>query len=46
MIIEDIDKGKEFDWGKTSMDYAKYRDIYPQGFYDCILNLGLCRDGY
>jgi SAM-dependent methyltransferase len=45
MIIGDIDKGKAFDWGKTSTDYAKYRDIYPQEFYDCILNLGLCKDG-
>ena len=45
MIIEDIDEGKAFDWGKASKDYAKYRDIYPQEFYDYILNLGLCRDG-
>ena len=45
MIIKDIDKGKAFDWGKTSKDYAKYRDIYPQEFYDYILNLGLCKDG-
>lgn len=45
MIIENIDKGKSFDWGRASSDYAKYRDIYPQEFYDCILNLGLCRDG-
>ena len=45
MIIETIDKGKPFDWGMTSLDYAKYRDIYPQEFYDCILELGLCRDG-
>ena len=37
MIIQDIDKGKNFDWGKTSSDYAKYRDIYPQEFYDYIL---------
>ena len=45
MIIQEIDKGKPFDWGKTSDDYAKYRDIYPQEFYNCILNLGLCKDG-
>lgn len=45
MTIKDIDKGKAFDWGKTSGDYAKYRDIYPQEFYDYILQLGLCRDG-
>jgi SAM-dependent methyltransferase len=45
MIIQDIDKGKAFDWGKTSKDYAKYRDIYPQEFYDYVLNMGLCKDG-
>jgi 2-polyprenyl-3-methyl-5-hydroxy-6-metoxy-1,4-benzoquinol methylase len=44
MIIQEIDKGKPFDWGKTSDDYAKYRDIYPQEFYNYILNLGLCKD--
>lgn len=39
MIIQDIDKGRPFDWGKTSDDYAKYRDIYPQEFYEYILQL-------
>lgn len=29
-----IDNGKAFDWGRTSVDYAKFRDIYPQLFYD------------
>ena len=29
MKLEGIDKGNSFDWGKTSRDYAKYRDIYP-----------------
>lgn len=28
-----IDGGKPFDWGRTSDDYAKYRDIYPPIFY-------------
>ena len=47
MIIKDntIDGGKGFDWGKVSLEYAKYRDIYPQEFYQKILRLGLCRDG-
>lgn len=40
-----IDNGKAFDWGKTSADYARFRDIYPEEFYRYILNLGLCRDG-
>lgn len=47
MYISDknIDDGKKFDWGRTSEDYAKFRDIYPQEFYDKILNRGLCQDG-
>ncbi|MCL1854012.1 MAG: methyltransferase domain-containing protein [Peptococcaceae bacterium] len=40
-----IDQGQPFDWGKTAPDYAKYRDIYPDLFYQKILNLGLCRRG-
>lgn len=40
-----IDGGKAFDWGKASVDYAKYRDIYPQEFYDKILRRGLCISG-
>lgn len=36
MAIKDerIDRGKSFDWGKTSADYAKYRDVYPEIFYE------------
>ena len=45
MEINNIDNGKAFDWGKTSDDYAKYRDIYPDEFYEKILKLGLCKDG-
>lgn len=33
IINKNIDHGKAFDWGKTSEDYAKYRDIYPKEFY-------------
>ena len=34
MEIKDkrIDDGKAFDWGKTSKEYAKFRDIYPEEF--------------
>ena len=45
IINRNIDGGKAFDWGKTSGDYGKYRDIYPQAFYDRILARGLCRSG-
>lgn len=42
---ERIDRGTPFDWGRTSQDYAKYRDIYPQQFYEKITALGLCVSG-
>ncbi len=45
IIDERIDSGKPFDWGKTSSDYAKYRDIYPQEFYDKIIERDLCING-
>lgn len=45
IIDKNIDKGKAFDWGKTSADYAKFRDIYPQEFYEKILRRKLCIDG-
>ena len=37
-----IDSGNGFDWGRTSENYAKYRDIYPDEFYEKIHSLGLC----
>ncbi len=40
-----LDNSKYFDFGKTSMDYAKYRDIYPSIFYEKIAELGLCLNG-
>ena len=47
MEIKDsrIDDGKAFDWGRTSKDYAKYRDIYPEIFYKKIVDRGLCIEG-
>lgn len=40
---ERIDQGKGFDWGRTSKDYAKYRDVYPEVFYEKIAekNIGV-----
>ena len=40
-----IDGGKAFDWGRTSEDYARYRDIYPEIFYKKIIDRGLCTEG-
>lgn len=42
---KNVDGGKAFDWGKTSADYARFRDIYPQEFYDKITLRGLCITG-
>ena len=42
---KNIDGGKPFDWGKTSSDYAKFRDIYPPEFYHNIVERGLCIKG-
>lgn len=40
-----IDNGNAFDWGRTSGDYARFRDIYPDIFYRKIADRGLCTDG-
>ena len=45
MVNKNIDGGKAFDWGKTSVSYAKYRDIYPDEFYEKLINRNLCTDG-
>lgn len=39
---KNIDGGKAFDWGRTSEDYAKFRDIYPHEFYERIVRRNLC----
>lgn len=45
IIDKNIDGGKAFDRGKTSEDYAKFRDIYPQKFYDKIISRKMCISG-
>ena len=45
MENKEIDGGKPFDWGRTSADYAKFRDIYPREFYEKIADRGLCTNG-
>lgn len=42
---KNIDHGKKFDWGLTSADYAKYRNIYPPELYDRLRELGVAADG-
>ena len=45
IFCSDIDGGKAFDWGRTSSDYAKFRDIYPPVFFDKVAERGLCVKG-
>ena len=45
IIKRDIDGGKAFDWGRTSEDYAMFRDIYPEIFYQMLIKMGLCVKG-
>ena len=40
-----IDKGQSFNFGKTSEEYAKYRDIYPQELFDRLYALGVGKRG-
>ena len=40
-----IDNGKSFDWGKSSENYAKYRDIYPKELYSTFYRLGFGGEG-
>lgn len=47
MNIKDkrIDGGNAFDWGRASKEYAKFRDIYPEEFYERIAERNLCVKG-
>ncbi len=45
IVNKSIDGGTPFDWGRTSLDYARFRDIYPQIFYDKIIDRRLCITG-
>ncbi len=41
MNFSNIDNGKSFDFGKTALQYAKFRDIYPKEMYDKLYDLGV-----
>lgn len=45
MKLDSIDKGKEFDFGRTSGDYAKFRDIYPKSMYEKLKSFGIGKQG-
>lgn len=45
IIKTEIDKGRAFDFGRVSREYALFRDIYPDIFYQKIIDRGLCING-
>ena len=45
MKLNDIDNGNEFDFGRTSDCYSKYRDIYPQSMYEKLIAFGIGKKG-
>ncbi|MCR5652888.1 MAG: class I SAM-dependent methyltransferase [Ruminococcus sp.] len=45
MKLDYIDKGKEFDFGRTSDGYARYRDIYPKSMYEKLMSFGIGKRG-
>lgn len=43
MQFKHIDEGNPFDFGKTSQDYAKFRDIYPNSMYENLYEFGIAK---
>ena len=41
--ISTIDEGRNFDWGRTSSDYAEHRPGPPASFYERLYALGVGR---
>lgn len=45
MRVSEIDGEQSFDFGKTSDNYAKYRDIYPKSMYEKLISMGIGKEG-
>ncbi len=45
MKLNYIDDGNEFDFGKVSGEYSKYRDIYPKSMYKKLISFGIGKHG-
>lgn len=45
MKLTHIDNHNSFDFGKTSENYARFRDIYPQSMYDKLIEMGVGKAG-
>ena len=44
MKLTYIDNNNSFDFGKTSDNYARFRDIYPQSMYDKLIEMGIGKE--
>ena len=45
MKLSFIDNGNEFDFGKTSDYYSRFRDIYPESMYKKLISFGIGKRG-
>ena len=45
MRLDNIDNEKSFDFGRTSDDYFRYRNIYPKSMYDKLIMSGIGKKG-
>lgn len=45
MKLQNIDSGGDFDFGRTSENYARYRDIYPESLYEQLIRYGIGKRG-
>lgn len=45
MKLSYIDKGSEFDFGRVSGEYSKFRDIYPASMYEKLISFGIGKAG-
>lgn len=45
MNSRSIDKGNDFDFGRTSAEYSEYRDIYPKDMYEKLISFGIGKNG-
>jgi ubiquinone/menaquinone biosynthesis C-methylase UbiE len=45
MKLNNVDNGNEFNWGNTSSDYSRFRDIYPNSMYQLLYECGIGHKG-
>lgn len=45
MKLDYIDNGADFDFGRTSVNYSMYRDIYPDSMYQKLIGFGIGNSG-